>query len=66
MATGFDIEPLPTGEILIEFSDNDDVTFNSQVMISECSSKNISKPLLMNLRSPQCKNGARWSQCLNQ
>jgi len=35
-ATGFDFEPLPNGDVLIEFHGNDGVTINSQIITREC------------------------------
>ena len=35
-ATGFDFEPLPNGDVLIEFHAEDGVTFNTQVITREC------------------------------
>lgn len=35
-ATGFDFEPLPTGDVLIEFFGCDGKTFNTQVITREC------------------------------
>lgn len=35
-ATGFDFEPLPSGNVLIEFFGDDGVTINSQVVTREC------------------------------
>lgn len=34
-ATGFDLEPLGDGSVLIEFFGDDDKTFNSQVITAE-------------------------------
>jgi len=36
IATGFDFEPLPNGDVLIEFFGDDGVTFNAQVITKEC------------------------------
>jgi hypothetical protein len=36
IATGFDFEPLPTGNVLIEFFADDGTTFNTQVITWEC------------------------------
>ncbi len=36
IATGFDFEPLPNGDVLIEFYGDDGVVFNSQVITREC------------------------------
>lgn len=36
IATGFDFEPLPNGDVLIEFFGDDGVTFNSQVITRDC------------------------------
>lgn len=36
IATGFDLEPLPNGDVLIEFFGDDGVTFNAQVITKEC------------------------------
>jgi hypothetical protein len=35
-ATGFDFEPLPTGDVLIQFFGDDGVVFNSQIITREC------------------------------
>jgi hypothetical protein len=35
IATGFDLEPLATGSVLIEFFGDDGETFNSQVVTRE-------------------------------
>ena len=35
-ATGFDFEPLPNGDVLIEFCGDDGVTINSQAVTKEC------------------------------
>jgi len=35
-ATGFNLSPLPSGEVLIEFHGNDDVAINTQVITREC------------------------------
>lgn len=35
IATGFDMEPLPNGNILIEFFGDEGVTFNKQVITRE-------------------------------
>ena len=35
VATGFDFEPLPTGDVLIEFFADDGETFNTQVITRE-------------------------------
>lgn len=36
VATGFDVEPLPTGDVLIEFFGDDGTTINTQVITREC------------------------------
>jgi hypothetical protein len=38
-ATGFDFEPLPNGDVLIEFFGDDGVTLNTQVITKECLAK---------------------------
>ena len=35
IATGFDLEPLPNGNVLIEFYGDDGETFNTQVVTRE-------------------------------
>lgn len=35
-ATGFDFEPQPNGDILIEFFGDDGVTINTQIITKEC------------------------------
>ena len=35
-ATGFDFEPLPTGDVLIEFFADDGKTINTQVISRDC------------------------------
>jgi hypothetical protein len=35
-ATGFDFEPLPNGDVLIDFYGDDGVVFNSQIITREC------------------------------
>ncbi len=35
-ATGFDIEPLPNGDVLMQFFGDDGVAINTQVMTREC------------------------------
>jgi hypothetical protein len=35
IATGFDLEPLPSGNVLIEFYGDDGKTFNTQVVTRE-------------------------------
>jgi hypothetical protein len=35
IATGFDLEPLPDGNILIDFYGDDGITFNTQVVTRE-------------------------------
>jgi hypothetical protein len=35
-ATGFDFEPLPTGDVLIVFHGDDGLTINTQVITREC------------------------------
>jgi hypothetical protein len=35
-ATGFDFEPLPNGDVLIEFFGDDGTTFNTQIITREC------------------------------
>jgi hypothetical protein len=35
-ATGFDFEPLPNGDVLMQFFDDDGVAINTQVMTREC------------------------------
>jgi len=35
-ATGFDFEPLPTGDVLIQFFGDDGKTINTQVITREC------------------------------
>jgi hypothetical protein len=35
VATGFDLEPLPNGDVLIEFFGDDGKTFNTQVITRE-------------------------------
>ena len=35
-ATGFDFEPLPSGDVLIDFYGDDGVVFNSQIITREC------------------------------
>ena len=35
IATGFDLEPLPNGNVLIEFYGDDGKTFNTQVVTRE-------------------------------
>lgn len=39
VATGFDFEPLPNGDVLIQFFGNDGITFNNQIMTRECVTK---------------------------
>lgn len=36
IATGFDFELLPSGDVLIEFFGDDGVTLNTQVVTKEC------------------------------
>lgn len=36
IATGFDLEPLPNGDVLIEFTADDGVTINTQIITKEC------------------------------
>ena len=38
-ATGFDFEPLPNGDVLMEFLGDDGVTINTQVITKECLAK---------------------------
>ena len=35
-ATGFDFEPLPNGDVLMQFFGDDGVAINTQVMTREC------------------------------
>jgi hypothetical protein len=35
-ATGFDFEPLPNGDVLIQFFGDDGRTVNTQIMTREC------------------------------
>jgi hypothetical protein len=39
IATGFDFEPLESGDVLIEFFGDDGVTINTQVITKECLSR---------------------------
>ncbi len=36
IATGFDFEPLPNGDVLIQFFSDDGKTVNTQIMTREC------------------------------